>query len=294
MPIYNAYTNTNDYPYYTDYPLLNEIGLVANPNDIKFKKNPFTNPNGDLFTRWSEEKAKYVNDQLAWLKKYNIDPATYNAWVKANQKPTEDEPTFLERMRKAAQSVVDPIKTAAQNAKDNVTDAAKIAKINALILLFKPLVPVANQFLLKKGIQPSTNIYELVKQVYNERSRQNFGFSSNAADAFDYVGVKGTGYFERNFGFGPEDISPEMISAVIPFLTAILEMIKGKKAKNQPLTPEEEEIARKAKEIDDELNKAKKDATTTENGGFLATNWKVALALLILLALIIAFRKKLF
>jgi hypothetical protein len=291
MPIYNAYTNTNDYPFFTDYPLLKEIGLVANPMDLKFKQNPITNPTGDLFSKWSEERAKYINDQLAWLKKYNIDPATYNAWVKANQKAGEDEKTFFERMKKAAQTVIDPVKTAINTVKDSATDATKLAKITALMLLFKPLIPVANSFLKKKGITPSSNPYELVKQVYNEKSRAGFGFSASAVDVFDYVGQKGTGYFEK-FGFGPGDISPEMISAVLPFLTAILEALKIKKANNQPLTPEEEELAKKAKEISDELDRAKREAENTENGSFFQSNWKKILAVVLLIVLFLFLAKK--
>lgn len=278
--IFNPYTNTNDFPEIFDFYPVDATGKKVFDKTQWFKYG----------VSQSSVLNAFNAAMMAWLTKYNIPQSVRDEW-NASQTTGEDSNTFWQRMKAKFQNAVNTVTTvkndAIQTAKEAVSNVNDTTRTKALLLLLTPLVPVANIFLKRKGITPSTNPAQLVQQIYNEQSRSNFGYSSQKQDSFDYVGLKGTGHFEK-FGFGPEDISPEMVSAVLQFLTGILNSIKAKKAANQPLTDDEKKIIDLLPSIE-----AAPEALDAEGFKIFGFDWKKILAVIILLVLVwyFGFRK---
>jgi hypothetical protein len=240
MPIYNAYTNTNDYPYYTDYPMLKELGLTMNIRDPRFAIKT-------VYDQWTDQRVKYINDQQAWLRKYGIDVNVYNAWVKANQKPSEDEKTFLERMKNTFTQVFQSTQNTVNIVSNKISSAIAIVRDKVGQISFEtlaPLKPAMVAALKRKGF---TNVSD--------------------SDSTKSVAVRFySSYMNNKNSLESIEVTPDEVNAAIqtaqgvaPLIQAIISLfdqLKGKKDAGATLSPEQQKLVSDAEKSIEE-NKAK-------------------------------------
>ncbi len=225
----------------------------------------------------------------------------------------------LDKAKKAVKAVTAPAKKIVQKTVQvakNVLDKGKEA---ATLALFAPFAPLARTFLKRRGIAPASTLRALALQVHNERSKKSFGYGGG--DLFDY-GQGGQDEFGELSHYGLEGdeggqvaeqipITPSMVQNIILFLKSIFDAIKKKKDAGEPLSADEQAIAEMAPQIDTNLESAvvaadtivkqsEVDAANVVNTGTKAaaeadekelgwfqSNWKVVLAVVILVLLFI-------
>jgi hypothetical protein len=217
----------------------------------------------------------------------------------------------LDKAKELAEEAKKKLQAAAQKAKDILN----AGKEKAALAMFAPFSSLAKIFLRRRGITPAGNLKDLALQVHNERTKKSFGLVQSG-DAFDYGPALEGEYGEADLvlaSYGAVPITPEMVIAAITFLKGIFDTIKAKKEKGEQLSADEQAIADQAAAIQTEMAQASQAATEITqsaetkaaevadkglkdaddaNGNFFEKNWKVILAVVILIALIIWFKTR--
>lgn len=226
-------------------------------------------------------------------------------------KDKKKKPGIFKKIGAAVKGAVTKVKAVGSTVKNKATEVAMLA-------LFIPFRGVAEKFLTRRGIKPSTDLKGLVLQVRNEMGKSSFAYVPGGdVFSFGYSQPGELGYFgysseELGYGLVPgapvptpsptpssvmsEKFSEVMVKAVIEFLKTMYDTIKKKSATGQPLSADEKEIADQAAQIDAAIKQAQAQAQNIveHDGDSFSFDWRHAVGLLLLLAVVLffVFRKR--
>lgn len=205
MPIYNAYTKTNDFPIITDA----WISLFGTPRPPSFAKKILIS-NSPYFGQSETYASAQEYNKLfnAWVQKYNIPQSVIDEWNKqAANASTEEQKNWWQ---KVADKVTNTVNNFVQQA-GNVLQSAGESALLAPLLPFK--VAMVNA-LKRQGENVTLNtklgtIASLFKQKIIDRSSKI---------SYEHA--------EEGSGLTTDQIL-QLIDKIIPFFTLILEKVKS-------------------------------------------------------------------
>ena len=266
--IYNAYTNTNDYPELTDFPAngytLQQRGVLSgNPTPFQLMSLGLTQSDQ------GKQRAEYTNAINAWLAKYNLPVEVQNEWARAESeqrlKSTQDIQSFWQRMKEKYKTFVQntggAITELLTNAGGAVKDALSVIGENVskvgLTALY-PLKPAMRKGLAQKGYRtgPSDSLEKVTAMFYN-----HYVLGKNKFESSNYENLGEEGATTTASGSEVTDvlskIPPELIPQIVSAIMLVFRKITEKLKRGEKLTAEEQAL-------NDEMNKGIENLPPTE------------------------------
>lgn len=226
MPIYNAYTKTEDFPIITDA----WISLFGTPRPpINTRKILIANSPYFGQSETSASAQEYIKLFNAWVQKYNIPQSIIDEWNKQTlaNASTEDQKKWWQ---KVADKVTNTVNNFVQQA-GNVLQSAGESALLAPLLPFK--VAMVNA-LKRKGENVTMNSKLLdVASLFKQK----------------IVDRKSTTNYLEHADVDAEQIM-QLVQTILPFFTQILELVKSGKASAEEklINDDAEQEAKKATE----------------------------------------------
>lgn len=198
--MYNAYTNTFDFPDFDTLTTLNGVTLpIGSIPSIALKLQKYSEAVGD------------------WLKKYNIPQSVIDEWNAAQAASQKIDDNWWKKQKDKIKNIVNNTQNAVNNIVNQAQNAVQNGSLEAILLPLLPYVPVMKYALKKAGV-PTNNfdLKDTVKLFYYIIVKGDKTYSLDYYKAFKKT--------KAGHHYGQETAYIEMAKEILPM---IIELIKA-------------------------------------------------------------------
>ena len=239
--MYNAYTNTNDFPDFDTLTTLNGV----------------TMPIGAI-PSVSLKLQKYAEAVGEWVKKYNIPQSVINEWNAAQAANQKTDDSWWLKQKEKIKNTLNNVQGAVNNIVNQAQNAVQNGFSEAIFIPLLPYLPVMKYALKKAGVPTNNDLKDTVKLFYHIIVKGDKSYSLDYYKAFKKT--------KAGHHFG-EEAYVEMVKEILPMIIQLIKAIKGTDKSPEAIAAlnETEDLAKKAVNENQPITTGSKDGNIFKN-----------------------------